>query len=298
MKKQTRFILLLFCGLILLFWLQKPDDKLHLVFCDVGQGDAILITHKNDQILIDGGPDESVLACLSRHLPFWDRKIELVLLTHPDSDHFFGLTGVVERYAVGKFIANPFITRGNSDLERLAKLIEEKEIGIYSPSQGDNIKLGEIKLNVLWPGKAKLEEIEKLSSQATGKTGGFWVFDSSLVEPNQYSIVVNLNYANFNALLTGDLPAEESQLLSWQKKLFPVDVLKASHHGSGKDNPEELYRETKPEMVVFSVGKNSFGHPSLELIDKLKKTGAETRRTDLGRDVEIVSNGKSWLEYN
>jgi competence protein ComEC len=294
MKKQTKVIFLLLIGLLLIAFWQRPDDKLHLVFCDVGQGDAVLVIYKNNQILIDGGPDQSVLNCLSKHLPFWDRKIELVLLTHPDGDHFTGLIPVMERFKVGKFLANPFIIKGNSNLEKLARIVEEKKIEVYSPLQGDQVKLANIKLDVLWPDKQIATEIEKASKINQEKIGSFWVLDGSLVDSNQHSIVANLSYGNFDALLTGDIPAEESKLLSWQKKIFPVEVLKASHHGSGKDNPDELYRESKPELVVFSVGKNSFGHPSGELIDKILKRKIKVRRTDLGGDVVVVVNGESY----
>lgn len=294
MKKYLKYIVFLVLALLVLAWWQKPDDKLHLVFCDVGQGDAVLATYKGNQILIDGGPDQSVLNCLSRHMPFWDRKIELVLLTHPDGDHFTGLIFVLERFKVGKFLANPFIIKGNSDLEKLARLIEEKSIPFYSPSQEDKIKLAEISLDVLWPEKSKLVEIERLSQVEKEKIGGFWVLDDSLVDSNQYSIVTNLNYGNFDALLTGDIPAEEGKLLSWQKRLFPVEVLKASHHGSANDNPDELYRGTRAKLVVFSVGENSFGHPSGELIEKLKSKEIKILRTDMDGDIEIVTDGESF----
>ena len=294
MNKQVKYILIILLALLVLFWLQKPDDKLHLIFCDVGQGDAVLIVQGSSQILIDGGPDQSVLSCLSGHVPFWDRKIEIVLLTHPDSDHFYGLAGVVERYKVDKFVANPFISSGNSDLTALAKLIEEKDLSVYNPLQGDLIRLGEISLNILWPDKTRVEEMGKIENLAENKIGNFLVFDDSLIDSNNYSIVAHLKYGSFDALLTGDLPKEEGQLLFWQKKLFSVEVLKASHHGSGKDNPQELYQGTEPNLVVFSVGENSFGHPDQDLIRELLEKKIDYRRTDMNRDVEIITDGKDW----
>ena len=83
---STALIILSF--LILFAFLNYKDDKLHVVFCDVGQGDAIFIrTPRQADILIDGGPDDKVLECLSRHMPFWDRSLDLVIMTHPDADH-------------------------------------------------------------------------------------------------------------------------------------------------------------------------------------------------------------------
>ena len=84
-----------------------PNGKLQVVFCDVGQGDAIYLkTPKGLDILVDGGPDNKVLSCLGRHMPFWDRKIEMVFLTHPHSDHQTGIVAVRQRYQVGEYFAN------------------------------------------------------------------------------------------------------------------------------------------------------------------------------------------------
>ena len=105
-----RYFVILFIVLIsvsALFFYQFfriNDGKLHLVFCSVGQGDAIFVrTPKGSDILIDGGPDNSVLNCLSKHMPFWDRDLELVILTHPHQDHFYGLFSVFKNYKVTSF---------------------------------------------------------------------------------------------------------------------------------------------------------------------------------------------------
>lgn len=105
--------------------LSMPDNKLHVVFCDVGQGDATLIIKGSNQLLIDGGPNNSVLNCLARHIPFYDRTIEAVVLTHNNFDHSKGLTYVAERYNVLHF--EPVLKSGNS------------------------IRLGQIKYAVEWP---------------------------------------------------------------------------------------------------------------------------------------------------
>src|SRR5687767_4509233 len=92
-----------------IFWLVKqwPDERVKVVFCSVGQGDSQLIIWKQVQVLIDGGiGEEGVLRCLGDHLPFWDRKIEMLVSTHPDQDHVGGLPSVLERYEVGVVLAN------------------------------------------------------------------------------------------------------------------------------------------------------------------------------------------------
>ncbi|EKD79802.1 MAG: hypothetical protein ACD_40C00292G0001 [uncultured bacterium] len=94
--------------LMLWFWQQWPDGKLHIVFCDVGQGDASVIVLGSFQALVDTGADESKVAeCLGRSIPFWDRKIEVIFLSHQDNDHVGALEGIKKRYIIGKIIDKP-----------------------------------------------------------------------------------------------------------------------------------------------------------------------------------------------
>ena len=105
--KTWRYLILLevlILASILIGFISFDNRKLRLIACDIGQGDAILVTYGNNQILTDGGPNNRVLDCLSEFMPFWDRKIELVVLTHPDKDHFAGLIDVFKRYEVGSFL--------------------------------------------------------------------------------------------------------------------------------------------------------------------------------------------------
>src|SRR3990167_10041666 len=107
--KAFKYILGLFAlvlGLVGLSLGYAPDGQLHLIACDVGQGDGILAIYKDTQILIDGGPGEGVLECLGRYVPFWDRELELVVLTHPQLDHYGGLIEVFKRYNVDTFLVN------------------------------------------------------------------------------------------------------------------------------------------------------------------------------------------------
>lgn len=113
---------------------QLPDDKLHVVFCDVGQGDASLIIKGNFQVLIDTGPKKGgVVDCLGRHMPFWDKKIEVVLISHPQADHMGDLRQVEEHYQVGK------------------KLL--------TSAAGDQIRYGDLSFDILWPAASERENI-------------------------------------------------------------------------------------------------------------------------------------------
>jgi len=273
-KRGLRVLLFCLGGLLFLWWQQRPDNLLHLIFCDVGQGDAILIVYKNKQLLLDGGPDNSVLQCLGEHLPFWDRRLEVVALTHPDTDHFTGLLEVVKRYQVDHFVASWFEKQKDNRFSQLVQLVRQKRIPLSLLHQQDKIKLGPVVLKVIWPPPN---------------------FPFNLEEGmNEVSLVTQLSWGKFEALLTGDLPASFAQLLAWRGKLVPVEILKASHHGSAKDNPDELYTATRPQWVIFSVGNNNFGHPSRELLKRLSLWRIKSRRTDQEGTIEIVTDGTSW----
>lgn len=103
---KTRIILFLsLMGLLVIFWLTLPSQKVNVIFCDVGQGDATLVTYKNWQMLIDTGPNNKrVLTCLEKNVPFWDKEIEMVMITHGDNDHSGGLTDVSKFYKIEQII--------------------------------------------------------------------------------------------------------------------------------------------------------------------------------------------------
>jgi len=294
---KKKLVWLLGAVLVLLFLIAKqwPDGRLHLIFCDVGQGDAILIVQGSNQLLIDGGPNERVLACLGKHLPFWDRKIETVVLTHPERDHFTGLIAVLSRYRVENFVANPFGLKHRQKFKELVELLNEQKIRTTFLHEGGKICWGKISFDILWPSKEKQFLLENLPRE---KYGSFSLVEEKLLSPNEFSLVGVLRYGNFQALLTGDMPVLVSQILVWRQEIPRVDVLKAPHHGAGKDNPWFLYQATQPQLVVISVGKNQFGHPSEKLLKKLEEEKIPFLRTDKRGTIEIVSDGKSWFLKN
>lgn len=293
-----------------------PDNRLHLVFCDVGQGDAILITYKETQVLIDGGPDNRVLGCLANNMPFWDRKIELVVLSHPQSDHFTGLIDVIKRYNISQFVINS-VVNDSAGFWEFYKAVLAEEAKIYSPQAGDRLKLGPINLKVLWP-KEKLGDSWIWSEEArnaffahenaksnssptrTGKAFKFAqkdyfapsvlgaTFSSDKI--NETSIVLELSFGNFEALFTGDIGFDIEKQLG----LAPVEVLKIAHHGSKYSTDKSFLEKVAPALAVISVGKNRFGHPTKEVIEKLRDLDIKILRTDQGGEIKIVSDGKNW----
>ena len=286
-KSKTILIgLLLFLFLIWGAVFQLPDQKLHLVFCDVGQGDAILVSYQTVQILIDGGPDNRVLNCLSRHLPFWDRKIEMIVLTHPQADHFGGLIEVIKRYSVSQFVIN-MAAGGEVDrpsYQEFQQVLLAEKAPVYSPRVGDQIRLGPIRFLVLWP------DIHfgslPLGGDSRGRGGG----SDTL---NDTSIVLKLSFGHFDALLTGDIGFDIENQLDFSSGLG-IEVLKVAHHGSKYSTSEEFLQQIRPQLAVISVGRNRFGHPAKEVIERLSNQAIKLLRTDQEGEIEIVSDGKKW----
>lgn len=231
---------------LLLTWVvgQAPDGKLHVIFCDVGQGDASLIVKGDFQMLIDTGPKNGgVAACLARHMPFWDQQIEVFVNSHPQADHIGALAEVEGRYRIGK----KWLT------------------GVA----GDRIRYGDLGFDILWPAE---------SSRVLGAS----------TDPNQLSVVVNLVYGEFSALFTGDLGEAEERALARDGLLRQIDVLKVAHHGSKYSSSAEFLSAVRPKLAVISVGRNNYGHPTGEALERLKAVGARIWRTDKQGELEIV----------
>ena len=260
-------LLTLVCIALWLAIFSSPDKNLHLVACDVGQGDAILIIYGNTQILIDGGPNNKVLDCLGKHVPFWDREIEMVILTHPDSDHYTGLIGVVKRYKIGNFLYNG-LSAGTESYEVLEKEVGGEGIKGVIAKKGTGVRVGKMYLDILSPEEAKKE-----------------------AESNDNSLVIDLKYGSFEAILAGDAPKEVLNAISVK---VPLDYLKLSHHGSKTGTDAFTLDNFMPKLAIISVGKNNYGHPNKEVLNLLKERSIKTLRTDETGNIEITSDGKSW----
>jgi len=292
-KLKIIFIfLLLLAGLVWGVVAQIPDGRLHLIFCDVGQGDAILVVKGSSQVLIDGGPNERVLSCLSSHMPFWDRQIELLLATHPEADHLTGLISVIQRYKVMQIVSNSLLS-GSGVFQKFRTEVVSRQIPVHSPKAGEEIKIGQIKLKILYPSEKLGEEIV-WKAPAKPKVLGLSNYTGNL---NKTAIVTLLKFEDFQALLTGDVGMEEEE--EFLPALGEVEVLKVGHHGSKYSTSEELLAVTQPRLAVISVGANNHhGHPAAEVLTRLQAIGAQIRRTDLEGEVEVVSDGRSWYSAN
>ncbi len=266
---------LILVGLGAIFVFQSFNfGKLRLIACDVGQGDGILmITPQGKEILVDGGPGTKIIQCLSEKMPFWDRTIEMIVLTHPQRDHLEGLLEVVTRYEV-KTIATTQVENDTELFEAWQKAVDAEGARIYVPKSGDQMVADSVKIDVLWPTS------EWLDLWKIAKPGDL----------NETSVVLRVSLGNFCAYLTGDLPKE---LLSG---LFnkSCQVLKISHHGSKTGTDIAVLEKAIPQIAIIQVGHNSFGHPHKEVLNLIESKGIKIFRNDIKGIIEIVTDGQSF----
>ncbi|MBI5619829.1 hypothetical protein HY950_02610 [Candidatus Gottesmanbacteria bacterium] len=305
-------------GLVLLFsfvW-TLPDGKLRVVFCDVGQGDAAYIRFPDGRdMLVDGGPNDRVLGCLGKHMPFWDRAIDIVAMTHPQKDHMQGLISVFDRYAVDYFVRSD-VANDTEGYKELVEVVKRKKISQKFVTTGERITVGPVTLAMIWPSEEQIAKgkssIRSHLATLQGETlqSPQSVLGSSVVgELNDYSLVFTLHYGTFDVLFTGDADNHVNYQFVGKQALDGVEVLKVPHHGSktgmtaafldwifGPPRSRAGLVPVVPEsqLAVISVGKNSYGHPAEETLKALRDRAIKILRTDEKGDIEVVSDGKGW----
>jgi competence protein ComEC len=277
MKKHFYLILIILflttAFVSLAFWRDNSvkNEKTKIIFLDIGQGDAAMIDVGNNiQILIDGGDGKNILDKLGEHLPFYDRKIELVIMTHPDKDHIGGLVEVLKYYEVEQILETG-IECEKAICKEWDKLIKEKNIPVKYAQFGQRIKAGNIEMAVLYPFKNLKDEKVKDSN------------DASIVL--RLILEQGLQPDNATILLTGDAGFPVEKDLISQNINLEAKILKVSHHGSKYGTSNDFLKLVKPEKAIISVGKNSYGHPAKELLNRLKNMSIEIFRTDQMGDV-------------
>jgi competence protein ComEC len=258
-----------------------PDKNLHISFLDVGQGDVILIHKGNQQVLVDGGPSPQAITLeLSQKMPFWDRTIELVVLTHPSADHVTGLVEVLNRYQV-KQVLYPDLDYDSSIYKEWLRLVDEKDIKYTIAQAGQEIDLGDgVVIEVLNPRITPLSDTE------------------SDVDNN--GVVLRVTGGEVSFLLTADIMWEaEFELITHRASLNSTG-LKVAHHGSDTSTTPEFLAVVDPTLAIISVGEdNPYGHPSPEVMARLtEKSGSENiYRTDENGTIEFITDGERlWVK--
>ena len=260
-----------------LAWVRLPDGRLHVWFLDVGQGDAILIrTPDGKTILLDGGPSPSVLMSeLGRRLPFWDRRVDLVILSHPDDDHISGLLPVLERYDVGQ-VMEPGWKVEAPPYRAWEGLIQGRSIRRTFPRAGARLDLGRgAWMTVLHPGYT-------------------WI-KGSHADTNNNGLVIRLQMGKASFLFPADIEAEAERRLVSNRANLDCVVLKVPHHGADTSLSEGFLRAANPQVAVISVGRdNRFGHPAATTIARLHDAGVLILRTDELGSIELTTDGRSY----
>ena len=285
-KKWNLGILIALICFNILAWIAVYDFSqlpfLKVIFFAVGQGDAGFIeTPQRHQILIDGGPGSVILEKLGKSMPFYDRTIDLIILTHPEFDHLSGLNEILKKYKVSNILWTG-IVRDTAEYKEWKKLIEEEKAEIFIAKAGQKI-LWESETNnymeVLYP----FENLE-------GK-----VFEDS----NNTSIISKLVFGKNSFLFTGDAYKNVEGELINKKAEIDSDVLKVSHHGSKTSSSEEFIKSVSPQIAVISAGiGNKYGHPHQEVLELLEKYDIKVSRTDKDGDIKIISDGKNYEVSN
>jgi competence protein ComEC len=274
---RTAGLLAVVVALVWLAGRDLPDGRLHVYFLDVGQGDAIFVrTPDGQQILVDGGPSPVALEeQLAGVMPFWDRSLDLVVLTHPDQDHQAGLIPVLDRYQVARVVSNPAAeTQATASAWR--EHVARSRAASLTGTLGFHLNDGGVTLTVLSPGDR--------------------LFSGTPSDDNNNSLVMRLDYGSTAFLLTGDAEQEaEASILAAGVPLH-ADVLKVAHHGSRQSTSPAFVAAVSPALAVIQVGAdNRFGHPHAEVIGRLRST--QVLRTDRAGRIEVVSDGRQLQVY-
>lgn len=260
---------------LLAFRNNTKNSYLKVVFLDVGQGDAIYIEAPNGrQMLVDGGPDASLLSRLSQVMPFADRSIDIIVATHPDQDHIGGFPLLLDTYKVSNIIENGSISNSKTYMS-LEEKIQNKKINKIIAKRGMHIILDKNKniyLDIIFPDR-----------------------DISNFESNDASIVGKLVYGENSFMLTGDATTYTENLIGWNEldQTLNSDVLKLGHHGSKTSSGVSWLEKVNPEIAVISVDQNNkYGHPHKEILDRLSSLKIPFLKTSDFGNIIFKSDGK------
>ena len=254
---------------------ENRDGILTISFLNIGQGDAILIESPTGmQVVIDGGPNKAIMKEITSIMPWYDRHIDMIMVTNPDKDHYEGFIPLFGRYTIGVEI-EPGTVSQTEMFRTLKNIIQTKKVATIVARRGQIIDIGGgAYIQILFPDR-----------------------DVSGLSTNNGSIVAKLVYGQTSVLLTGDSPtAIEEYLISQDKTILDSDILKVGHHGSRTSTSDAYVQAISPAYAMISAGKdNSYGHPHKEVLDILAKEKVPVLGTyDLGR-ITFVSDGRSFV---
>ena len=283
MKSQIKiitFVLVIITSFLLIkFTASEIDDNFHLYFLDVGQGDALYARDKSgNDILIDGGPDLSVLTGIGNAMLYNDRVIDYLVLTHPHADHLFGLVEVVKRYEVKNIILTDAIAT-TQEYQEFLNIIKDKNIHTILANNGEIYKISDnFNFQIIYP-----DESFK---------------DTNIKNLNNTSIVGKIIFGSVSIQATGDAEKDlQGKIANKYCDQLSSNIIKIAHHGSKNGINTNFFNCVNPEMAIISVGvDNKFGHPHQETLDFLNKNNVKTIRTDEQGTIEIISDGVNFWQ--
>jgi len=255
---------------------EDRKGKMAVTFLNIGQGNATLVeSPTGTQVIIDGGPSRNLLKEISHVIPWYDRKVDMLIASHPDKDHYEGFISFLDKYS-----ADVFMEPGVSDVSGEYKLLKEKilakKIPVVLARKGEIIDIGGgAYIEILFPDR-----------------------DVSGFETNTASIVAKIIYGDTSFIIQGDSPQDiEHYLFSLDKEILDSDVIEVGHHGSKTSSSAEYIEAVSPEYAVISAGKdNSYGHPNKETLDTLAKEKVHVLGTyNLGR-ITFISDGVEFIK--
>jgi competence protein ComEC len=246
-----------------------PEDTALYVY-SVGQGDSLLLRTGDVDVLIDGGPDNTVLQELGNVRPAWDRTIEVVVLTHAHDDHLQGLLEVFRRYTVG-LVVMPDIPHESQSFQKFLELLDEQNIPVKAATSGQRIRIDDVVLSVIAPDET--------------------LRDQGMRNLNNGSVVIHADIHGHTALLTGDIEASAERHLMrvTPPHLLSADIMQAPHHGSNTSSSEDFITMVGPAVAFASVGeRNRYGHPSPEVVERYAFLGIRLLRTDTAGTIRFT----------
>lgn len=258
-----------------LFFLKSSfSGEAELIFFDVGQGDAFAFrTPKNKIILIDGGPDWSLIYHLGKWLGFKRKEIDILILSHEHSDHISSLPEILKRYKV----KNIFLPPGLSGFASEALSAEAKGINIFYPQEDVCYSLEDDCSLCIFP-----------PSQEFIKTN----------DENDISLAVSFDCVGLSVFGAGDAGKKREQSFLTSNFFHSAKVLKVSHHGSDTSSDLDFLKALHPSLALISVGENnSYNQPHKIVINRLIKMNIDIWQTDMLGTLRIISNNEQ-IYYN
>lgn len=278
-KKYLKFLLIISIVIVMINLIYKlRQNNLEIDIIDVGQGDGtLIITPEGKRILIDGGEKENVL--LEYLLDKQIIKVDYIFISHFDSDHCYNLLEIIKKLRVKNLV----ISKQTQETELFKQIInscKNRKVNIVFVEAGNKINISkDITIKILWPNN-------ELSEGMT---------------INDNSIVAKLEYKNFSMLFTGDIEQKTEKKLAelYSGEILETTVLKIAHHGSNSSTGKLILDKIKPKVAVIGVGKdNKFGHPSYNVIERLKLQKISIFRTDINGEITIKVNKKGRIKVN